>query len=172
MANSCHTANNVCNWCKNQNLNGIIRDCKFYCSDSCYSNSQKSVHFGGIEYRDAPDTISWRPSSSHSHSHHSRSHHSHSHHSHSHHSRSHHSHHSSKNNKQCNYCFVIFDRNDNPGIKYENMWFCSQNHLNLANPRPKIMMAPAFPLHIAPQVMPHLVAMGHRFVGGPFIGPF
>jgi hypothetical protein len=27
-------------------------------------------------------------------------------------------------------------------------------------------------LHIAPQVMPHLVARGHRFLGGPFVLPF
>jgi hypothetical protein len=59
------------------------------------------------------------------------------------------------------------------------MWFCCQYHLNLANPRPKAVMAsPAFfpsPIHIAPQVLPHVMRLhiGGPFIGGPFIGgPF
>ena len=39
--------------------------------------------------------------------------------------------------KQCNYCFDNFDTNMHSGIPYGRMWFCSQHHLNLANPRPK-----------------------------------
>ncbi len=44
------------------------------------------------------------------------------------------------NNKQCNYCFDTFDNNRINGIEYGPMWFCCQHHLNLANPRPKVMM--------------------------------
>jgi hypothetical protein len=193
MATNSHTVNNFCNGCQIHVSNGIIRDYKLYCSERCF---ESKVTFSGVEYReissassDHPSSLS-RPSnhqssyssyhSSHHPSNHSSYHSSHhpsnhsSHHSsrhyHSHSRQSHsHSHHHGRDEKQCNYCFVKFDRFDNPGIKYGPMWFCSQNHLNLANPRPKAMMVPApvMPIHVAPQVLPHFAP---RIIGGPIIG--
>ncbi len=163
MANSCHTVNNWCYNCTKQSFNGIIRNSKFYCSEICYDranyyqssqnahlgSAHKKVHFGGASYYHPHSTASSYLPTV------------------------------PIIEKQCNYCFDKFDIKCNRGIDYGPMWFCCQHHLNLANPRPKVMMAtvptpmPAL-IHVAPQVLPHV--MGQRiigpFIGGPFIRPF
>jgi len=163
MANSCHTDNNWCYNCTKHFSNGIIRNSKVYCSESCYDRAHKNVNFVGVSY--APTTKIIRPSSLPQPVMVQRI------------------------EKQCNYCFDTFDRNRNPGLEYGTMWFCCQHHLNLANPRPKVMVAPMghhiMPIHIAPQVLPHfapqvLAHFVHRngplisgpLISGPFIGPF
>ena len=174
MASSCHIDNNWCYNCTKQSRNGIIRNTKFYCSENCYDKARHHEN----------------------HSHHG---------NHGHHGNHRpHSHHHDKKvhfggvsyapssaiatyrpptpriEKQCNYCFDKYDITQAQGIEHGPLWFCCQHHLNLANPRPKVMMAPApaflhGPIHIAPQVLPHV--MGQRmigpFIGGPFLsGPF
>ncbi len=124
MASGYQAVNN-CNYCKCQLSNGIIRDCKFYCSDKCYNNTKK-VHFIQKPIYQPPTPVI---------------------------------------EKQCNYCFSIFDRNTIAGIEYGPMWFCCQEHLNLANPRPKVMVAP----HIVPHIVPHII--GPRIIGPRIIGP-
>ena len=182
---SYHTDNNWCYNCTKQSSNGFIRNTKFYCSDYCYDNSQKRAHHHHHQ--------------AHHHQHHQKHHHHQDHHQHHRqdHHHQHHHHHGSNSNfggamstyrppaprieKQCNYCFDKFDMMHHRGIDHGPLWFCCQQHLNLANPRPKVMMVPgpaqAFlhgPIHIAPQVMPHL--MGARiigpFAGAPFLSPF
>jgi hypothetical protein len=152
MANSCHTDNNWCYNCTKHFSNGIIRNSKVYCSESCYDWVHKKAHFTPT-MDTVPTTKFIRPSSK--------------------------SYRAmvQRIEKQCNYCFDTFDKNTTQGIDYGPMWFCCQHHLNLANPRPKVMMAPAVPIghyHITPQALPHF--MGQRiigpFVGGQFIGPF
>lgn len=59
-------------------------------------------------------------------------------------------------NITCNYCLEIFDRNSISGVPHGAFWFCCQNHLILANPRPKSVI-------IGPFMGP---------VMGPVMGPF
>jgi hypothetical protein len=63
--------------------------------------------------------------------------------------------------KKCNYCFDTFEKHACPGIYYGHLWFCSNYHLQLANPRPAsgpVIMRPS---------------MGHlRIISGPVMGPF
>ena len=67
---------------------------------------------------------------------------------------------------KCNYCLIDFDASIRTGINYNILWFCCEEHLNLANPRPKVSYYP-----IAPHIMPPMVLhrnpyMGHIFVPG------
>ena len=66
--------------------------------------------------------------------------------------------------RSCNYCFVEFDTNIHMGVPYEPMWFCCPEHLELANPRPKIVLAPV----PAPFIGPHIIRP--TLVPGPFVG--
>ncbi len=61
--------------------------------------------------------------------------------------------------KSCNYCFNAFDVNIKPGISYGNMWFCCQEHLDLANPRTKIVVGGPFMHHVP--LMHHGLPMHH-----------
>jgi hypothetical protein len=157
MASSCHIVNNWCCNCTKQSSNGIIRNSKFYCSENCYDRAQQvhkkektDHHHHKVHF----GGISYAPSSI-----------------------STYRPPTPRIEKQCNFCFDKFDINTR-GIDYGPMWFCCQHHLNLANPRPKVMASPAYlpsPIHIAPQVLPHVMMqrMGGPFIGGPFIGgPF
>ena len=62
--------------------------------------------------------------------------------------------------KKCNYCFETFEKHACPGIDYGRIWFCSNYHLQLANPRPVMG-------HMGP-VMGHII----RPSAGPFFGIF
>jgi hypothetical protein len=65
--------------------------------------------------------------------------------------------------KSCNYCFDKHDTVINPGINYKTLWFCSKDHLDLANPRPKIS-------HAMDPIIGHPMGpiIGHPM--GPIIG--
>jgi hypothetical protein len=54
--------------------------------------------------------------------------------------------------KKCLYCTNIFNTSVCPGVEYEKMWFCSNDHFQLANPRPKIVYIPS--THIIGRFMP------------------
>ena len=73
--------------------------------------------------------------------------------------------------KNCNYCFESHDIYINPGVNYGKLWFCCQHHLNLANPRPKVIVEPLIGLPIGHHIVPNPYIVGHPFIG-PFIGPF
>ncbi len=57
--------------------------------------------------------------------------------------------------KTCNYCFDKFDININRGIDYKTLWFCCDAHLQLANPRPKVMVGGVWPpiIHHTPVIV-------------------
>ena len=158
MASNYNAGNNCLN-CSRKSSNGIIRDSMFYCSSDCYEK-QKRVRFGKIHIVDEPHpthTMSlnvYRPSSR-----------------------------MQLNpiprpiNKHCNYCFDQYDINIHHGIHYGRLWFCCQDHLNLANPRPKhVMVGPAMVPHIGPFIAPAMVHSSPIIMGpgliGPFMGPF
>ena len=57
----------------------------------------------------------------------------------------------------CNYCFVEYDTNMHAGVPFKTLWFCCPEHLELANPRPKLMAVGGYPA-----VVPHVI--GHPLV--------
>ncbi len=73
--------------------------------------------------------------------------------------------------KKCNYCFETFEKHACPGIDYGRLWFCSNYHLQLANPRP--VMGPGMG-HMGPGMGHMGPGMGHiiRPSAGPFFGLF
>ncbi len=116
MASASYAANK-CSNCSRKVSDGIIRSSKFYCNTSCY-DAVKKVHFSASVRPSSiviapPPVVSKvvRPSS-----------------------------------iviapppvviKKCNYCFDTFDKHACPGIDYGRLWFCSNHHFQLANPRP------------------------------------
>lgn len=167
-----YKVDNICLNCSRKSSNGILRDSMFFCSSDCYEK-QKRVRFGKVhivEY-DRPSSItsshSRRPSST-----------------------------SMISNvhiprmqlnptptpivKQCNYCFTQYDINLHAGIPYGRMWFCCQDHLNLANPRPKHhVMVPhvgqvVHPIPLNGPIIGHpgQIIMGRPGLMGPVMGPF
>ena len=150
MANSCHNDNNWCSNCTRQSFNGIIRNSRFYCSESCSDRAHKKVHFGGVDHRYISSGSSHTPSGINSRISPRIS---------------------PRIEKQCNYCFDTFDMAHNRGIEYGPMWFCCQYHLNLANPRPKVMTAPIGGHMVIgqPMIVPPMI--GPPMIGAPFIGP-
>jgi hypothetical protein len=177
-----YKVDNICLNCSRKSSNGIICDSMFFCSSDCYEK-QKRVRFGKVhfvDYEHHSDSVSMRPSSasrrpSNTYSNSS--------------PRSLHVYQQNPRmllnptptpiNKQCNYCFTQYDINLHAGIPYGRMWFCCQDHLNLANPRPKHVMVPSIgpfghPIQLAGPIIGHpgQIIMGRSGIIGPVIGPF
>lgn len=178
-----YKVDNICLNCSRKSSNGVICDSMFFCSSECY-DKQKRVRFGKVhivEYE--------RPSNYSSHSGHS-----------GHSRRPSSTSNTSSNsmslhvyqqnprmqlnptptpiNKQCNYCFTQYDINLHAGIPYGRMWFCCQDHLNLANPRPKHVMVPSIgpfghPIQLVGPIIGHpgQIIMGRSGIMGPVMGP-
>jgi hypothetical protein len=74
--------------------------------------------------------------------------------------------------KTCNYCLTSFDTSIRDGINYKTLWFCCEDHLILANPRPKIMVGMGYPVAI-PYNMLIAYGMAPPMVlhHGHYIGP-
>jgi hypothetical protein len=78
--------------------------------------------------------------------------------------------------KKCSYCFETFEKHACPGVYHDRLWFCSNHHLQLANPRPSMKQVIVGPM-MGPAIMGP--PMGHlRIIGGPggplgpVMGPF
>ena len=179
-----YMVDNICLNCSRKSSNGVICDSMFFCSSDCYEK-QKRVRFGKVhivDYERPSDSASMRPSSasrrpsstSNTYSN----------------SNSMSLHVYQQNprmqlnptptpiNKQCNYCFTQYDINLHAGIPYGRLWFCCQDHLNLANPRPKHVMVPSIgpfghPIQLAGSMIGHpgQIIMGRSGIIGPFMGP-
>ncbi len=109
------TCTTKCKYCNINIKNGIVRDSKIFCNDTCFRNYSVCYRLTLIpKYVPIP--------------------------------------------KKCNYCLYEFDASIKPGINYKTLWFCCQDHLNLANPRPKVMFHPSAPYGMM------TVHGGHRFV--------
>ncbi len=158
MASGRHTVNNnFCNQCLVKISNGIIRDGNIYCSDNCYKQwfeycePTHNVHVGSNNRRiSSMPTPTPSPPAR------------------------------KIVEKQCNYCFETFDMSNRCGIPYGPMWFCCQQHLNLANPRPKVQVVSGPIIGVPHVVGPHIVGVPHVVgphiigvprVAGPFFGP-
>ena len=153
---SSNTADNICVNCSSRSSNGLIRQSMFFCCSDCY-DAQTHVNFDKYKKNVRFDIKSSGSSHLHVHSHHGGN-------------RMHLTPYKPII-KQCNYCFDRFDTNMHPGTPYGRMWFCSQHHLNLANPRPKhvIVSAPSGPIIMGGHG-PFI--MGGPRIIGPFMGPF
>ncbi len=66
------------------------------------------------------------------------------------------------NNKSCIYCFASYDTNIHPGIQHGSLWFCSHDHLILANPRTHIMGG--YHPHVHAHIHAHIHA--HAYIHG------
>jgi hypothetical protein len=158
MASASYAANK-CSNCSRKVSDGIVRKSKFYCNNACY-DAVKKVHFSdgvrpsSIVVAPSPRAViskGIRPSS-----------------------------------ivvaplppvviKTCNYCFDTFEKHACPGIDYGRLWFCSQYHLQLANPRPASGQIANGMGHIMAPGMGHIMAPGmvHLMpVANPFFGRF
>ena len=144
MASASYAANK-CSNCSRKVSDGIVRSSKFYCNTACY-DAVKKVRFSegvrpsSIVVAPVPRVVisaGVRPSSIAV------------------------APLSPVVIKKCNYCFDTFEKHACTGIDYGRLWFCSNHHLQLANPRPA--SGPG---------MGHI--MGHVLmpVANPFFGRF
>jgi hypothetical protein len=77
--------------------------------------------------------------------------------------------------KKCDYCLYGFDTSRIIGVNYKTLWFCCDEHLNLANPRPKVMVHMGHPFispHLMPSIVPPMVLHRGYHIGPGMIGYF